>query len=253
MNRVISGQMRMEILGAMNKLYSIIFTICILALASFTNAATFTLHGKTGKTTLADADVFGIEDSAAGWAVKHVDASDLKAYVLSGGDELAATFPLAVSSAGGYTTYAMSSTGLDAGEAPRWTGSAWEYAMFDLATPSTLTYTTDTSITAANLLASKFVSNYGASGEVDLVLPAVSYNISRTIIVEAAQIIEVCPPSGELFDLNGTLLDADDCIDSPATAGSKAVFTRSRTGASTWRWSVDPVRGSWVDTGASDD
>jgi len=96
------------------------------------------------------------------------------------------------------------------------------------------------------------LSNYGASGEIDLTLPSPAYNITRTIIVESANVVEVCPPSGELFDLAGTLLDADDCIDSPASVGAKVVFTRTRTGASTWRWSVDVVRGTWVDTGASD-
>ena len=119
-------------------------------------------------------------------------------------------------------------------------------------TPSTLTLTTDTSISAAQLLANKYISNYGASSEVDLVLPAVSYNLSRTIIVEAEQVIEICPPSGEIFKLSGTALDADDCIDSPATVEAKAVFTRTRTGASTYQWVVDVVSGTWVDTGATD-
>jgi len=102
------------------------------------------------------------------------------------------------------------------------------------------------------LLANKYISNYGASGEVDITLPAVSYNISRTVIVEAVQIIELNPPSGELFDLAGILLDANDVVDSPIGVGAAVVVTRIRTGASTWRWSLDVVRGTWTDSGASD-
>lgn len=118
--------------------------------------------------------------------------------------------------------------------------------------PSTLILTTDTVLTEAQILDNKYISNYGASGEVDLVLPAPSYTVSRTIMVEASQIIEICPPSGELFDLSGTDLTVDYCIDNPPTPGSKAVFTRTRTGASTYKWSVDVIRGTWVDAGVSD-
>ena len=74
--------------------------------------------------------------------------------------------------------------------------------------------------------------------------------MTRTIIVTETQIIEVRPPSGESFDLSGTLLDANDVIDSPATVGAKAVFTRMKNAAGTWFWSVDLVRGAWVDAGA---
>ena len=118
--------------------------------------------------------------------------------------------------------------------------------------PSTLNLTTDTSITADQLLANRYISNQGASGEVDLTLPAVSFSISRTVLITEAQIAEINPPSGESFDLDGTALDADDCIDSPATVGAKAVFTRMQDATGAWFWSVDIVRGSWVDTGASD-
>lgn len=123
---------------------------------------------------------------------------------------------------------------------------------YDLETPSTLNLTTDTSVTEAQLLASKFISNQGASGEVDITLPAVSYSITRTVLITEAQIAEINPPSGEAFDLSGTALDANDCIDSPATVGAKAVFTRMQNASGTWHWSVDTVRGSWVDTGATD-
>lgn len=119
-------------------------------------------------------------------------------------------------------------------------------------TPSTLALTTDTSVSEAQLLANKFITNQAASGEVDITLPAVSYHITRTVIAEEAQIIEMNPPSGESFDLSGTILDADDCIDSPATVGAKAVFTRMQDATGAWFWSVDIVRGTWTDTGASD-
>lgn len=118
--------------------------------------------------------------------------------------------------------------------------------------PSSLELTADTSISEAQLLANKFITNQGATGEIDITLPAVSYRISRTIIVEEAQIIEVNPPSGEAFDLGGTTLDADDVIDSPAVVGSKMVVTRMKNASGTWHWSCDAVRGSWVDSGATD-
>lgn len=115
-----------------------------------------------------------------------------------------------------------------------------------------LDLTTDTTMTEAQILANKYISNQGAAGEVDLTLPAVSYAISVVFSVEEVLIIEVNPPSGELFDLNGTLLDANDCVDSPAIVGSKLVATRLQNAAGTWIWSLDAVRGTWVDTGASD-
>lgn len=133
-------------------------------------------------------------------------------------------------------------------------GTAGFFSTDDLASypPSALELTSDTSITEAQLLANGFITNQGASGEIDITLPAVSYRISRTIIVEEAQIIEVNPPSGEAFDLSGTNLDANDVIDSPAVVGSKMVVTRMKNASGTWHWSCDAVRGSWVDSGATD-
>ncbi|MDD5287451.1 MAG: hypothetical protein PHD54_16495, partial [Desulfuromonadaceae bacterium] len=80
----------------------------------------------------------------------------------------------------------------------------------------------------------------------------VSYPISVCFIVEEALIFEVCPPTGELFDHDGTALDANDCIDSPAVVGGKMIVTRMQIADGTWRWSTDTVRGAWTDTGASD-
>ena len=115
-----------------------------------------------------------------------------------------------------------------------------------------LSLTADTALTEAQILANYWISNQGDDGEQDDTLPAVSYPISVCFTVEEAQIIEVNPPSGELFDLDGTALDADDCIDSPATVGSKMVCTRMQIADASWRWSCDTVRGVWVDAGASD-
>ena len=118
--------------------------------------------------------------------------------------------------------------------------------------PTRLELTSDTVITAEQLLANRYITNQGAAGEVDITLPAVDYSITRTIIVEEAQIIEVGPPAGEIFDLDGTLLDADDCVDSPATVGAKMVATRMQDAAGAWHWSLDTIRGLWIDTGPSD-
>jgi hypothetical protein len=117
-----------------------------------------------------------------------------------------------------------------------------------------LDLTTDTVLTEAQIQANKYITNQGDSDELDVTLPAVSYIISVTFISSEDDVIEINPPSGEAFDLNGTTLDADDCVDSPDpnVVGSKIVATRMQNAAGTWIWSLDTVRGSWVDTGASD-
>lgn len=123
----------------------------------------------------------------------------------------------------------------------------------ELRVPATLTLTTDTSITAQQITDNKYVSNYGASGEVDVVLPAISYNQTRTILIESGQVLEISPPSGEALELSGTDLPADYCVNSSSVVGSKATVTRLRTGASTWKWSIDVVRGTWASCGAASD
>lgn len=138
------------------------------------------------------------------------------------------------------------------GEIGGTTPAAGSFTTLKETAPASLELTGDTSISEAQLQTNKFITNQGSSGEIDLTLPAVSYRISRTFIVEEAQIIELNPPSGELFDLDGTNLDANDCVDSPATVGSKIVATRMKNAAGTWVWSLDTVRGAFVDTGATD-
>ena len=111
--------------------------------------------------------------------------------------------------------------------------------------------TTETTLTAEQCH-DTFVTNQGATGEVDVILPALSYYTMVRFVVNEVQIFEINPPSGELFDLDGTDLDADDCVDSPAVVGSKLTATRMQIADASWRWSLDTVRGAWVDTGASD-
>lgn len=117
---------------------------------------------------------------------------------------------------------------------------------------SKLDLTADTSITEAQILANKYITNQGGAGEADLTLPAVSYPIPVIFVVEEVQNIEINPPTGEFFDLDGINLDANDCVDSDSTVGSKIVATRMQDASATWRWSLDTARGAWIDTGASD-
>lgn len=121
-----------------------------------------------------------------------------------------------------------------------------------------LDLTADTSITEAQILEYKYITNQGDVGEADLTLPAVSYPILVVFVVEEAQNIEINPPSGEAFDLNGTTLDANDCVDAngsgatTGTVGDKIAALRMQNAAGTWIWSLDTIRGPWTDTGASD-
>lgn len=121
----------------------------------------------------------------------------------------------------------------------------------------TLAFTNDatqTEFTSANMLLYGSFSNKGDDGETDIILDNPSYQIKETALVEYAAVIEICPPSGESFDLNGTTLTADFCIESPAIIGSKAVFTRMYSDTLTaWFWSVDTVRGAWIDGGDTGD
>ena len=118
-------------------------------------------------------------------------------------------------------------------------------------------HTASGNISEAQILASKFHTNYGAGAEIDLVLPDLEYFVSIVFIVNQAFIIEINPPNAdahEAFDLdNGAvLLDPSDCIDSPIIPGSKIVATRMMWTDGTWKWSFDTIRGAWTDGGASD-
>ena len=114
---------------------------------------------------------------------------------------------------------------------------------------------TNTDITEAQILASKFITNQGSSSEADLVLPDLEYYVSVVFVVNEAFIIEINPPNAdahEALDLDGTLLDASDCVDSPVTIGAKIAATRMQIADGTWKWSLDTIRGAWTDGGASD-
>ena len=119
--------------------------------------------------------------------------------------------------------------------------------------PTTLSLTADTTIATQQIADNKYLSNYGSSAEVDIVLPAISYNQTRTILIEAAQVLEISPPPGEVLELSGTDLTADYCVNSGSIVGNKATATRLRTGASTWKWSIDVVRGAWESCGGTSD
>lgn len=116
---------------------------------------------------------------------------------------------------------------------------------------SSVAKTGDATLTEAECKGT-IITNQGASGEVDLKLDDLSASVQVLFVVEEAQIIEVNPPTDELFDLDGTALDANDCIDSPATVGSKLICTRMQIADASWHWSCDTVRGAWADTGATD-
>ena len=121
---------------------------------------------------------------------------------------------------------------------------------------STQAYTASGNITEAQILANKFLTNQGEDAdENDLVLPDLEYYVTVIFIVNEAYVIEINPPNAdahEAFDLDGVLLNASDCIDSPITIGAKIAATRMQWDDGTWKWSFDTIRGTWVDTGASD-
>ena len=111
---------------------------------------------------------------------------------------------------------------------------------------------TQTALSEANMLAHKYVSNQGETVELDIILVAVSYPIQIIFSIEEPLVMEICPPAGEILDLDGVNLDADDCVDSDSTVGSKIVALRMQIADASWRWSLDTIRGAWVDTGVTD-
>jgi hypothetical protein len=115
-----------------------------------------------------------------------------------------------------------------------------------------LNLTEDTSISESQILNYRWVSNQGDAGEQDDVFPAVSYAIGGCVIIEEAQNIEINPPSGEIQYLDGTALDADDCIDSDSTVGSIICYVRHQDASGNWHYFWHTVSGVWIDTGASD-
>jgi len=120
---------------------------------------------------------------------------------------------------------------------------------------STQAYTEDGSITEAQVLANKYLTNQGDTGEADLTLPDLEYYVNVIFVVTEAQVMEINPPNAdahEAFDLDGTVLDASDCIDMGTDIGDKLSATRVQIDDGTWKWSFDTIRGTHVDTEATD-
>lgn len=124
--------------------------------------------------------------------------------------------------------------------------TAWNSLGYSADRPSTLAMDTNTSVTEAQLMAHQYFSNSGATGTITVTLPAISYEIVRTIIVEEDQVIQIAPVSGEMLDLPTGPLSVDQVAAGPATVGSKLVITRQRNAAGVWMWSLDGARGTWA-------
>ena len=103
------------------------------------------------------------------------------------------------------------------------------------------------SLTAAQVNGT-LVTNYGMASNGDTTLPAVSSRTRFSIVTEAAsQAWSLKPPSGELFILDGTALDANDEIDIGNVAGDHGILIRIRTGAATYRWCFYSIEGTHAD------
>jgi len=114
---------------------------------------------------------------------------------------------------------------------------------------------TQTTVTSGHMISNKYITNQGGSAETDLLLTAVSYHTSIIIWDQEGTGFEVCPPSGEQFDLNDgeTLLTANFCVESPALKGCKAVFSRGQDDAGAYIYSIDTIRCSWINGGDTGD
>ena len=110
----------------------------------------------------------------------------------------------------------------------------------------------DGTISTIAAFANKYITNQGASGEVDVMLPAVSWPITLYFIVEETQVIEVNPPTGEAFIFSTATLHANDVIDSDNVVGSMLMVTRIKNAAGAWQWLAMYIIGTWVDGDATD-
>ena len=112
---------------------------------------------------------------------------------------------------------------------------------------------TQTAFSEANMLLYGTINNQGADEETDIITVAVSYPIKFEVEVSEDHIIELCPPSGEIFTLNGTALAANDCVDSSAVVGDCFMVKRRQIAAGTWQYFIYTIQGAHLDTGAGDD
>ena len=122
----------------------------------------------------------------------------------------------------------------------------------DFAKTSMTNGDTQTAFSEANMLATKYLTNQGETVELDVIFVAVSYPIGGVISNEEAQVVELCPPSGEIIYLDGVALDADDCVDSDGVVGSLASYLRFQDGSAAWHYHILSITGAWTDTGATD-
>lgn len=122
----------------------------------------------------------------------------------------------------------------------------------DFAKTSMTNGDTQTAFSEANMLASKYLTNQGETVELDVILVAVSYPIGGVISNEEAQVIEICPPAGEIIYLDGVALDANDCVDSDGVVGSLASYIRFQDASAAWHYHILSITGAWSDTGATD-
>ena len=106
--------------------------------------------------------------------------------------------------------------------------------------------------TAANMLLYGTINNQGADEETDIILVTPTFPIKFEVEVSEDHVIELCPAAGEIFDLNGTDLHADDCVNSSAVVGDWFVVKSRQIAAGTWQYFIDTGRGVHIDAGAAD-
>lgn len=119
----------------------------------------------------------------------------------------------------------------------------------------TLSFTNGASQTAfseADMLAYSAINNQGAGEETDIILTAVSYPIKFAVETSEAFQTELCPPAGEIFNQDGTELDANDCILSSAIVGSVFVVKRMQIADASWQYFTFTVQGVNTDGGPGD-
>ena len=112
---------------------------------------------------------------------------------------------------------------------------------------------TQTAFSAANMLLYGTINNQGADEETDIILPTPTFPIKFEVEVSEDHIIELCPAAGEIFTLNGTALDANDCVDSSAVVGDCFMVKSRQIAAGTWQYFIYTIQGAHLDTGAGDD
>lgn len=130
--------------------------------------------------------------------------------------------------------------------------AAWtnqDGAALDRATSSQAFATgeTQTTVTAAHMLAAKWLTDVGGVAETDLILTAVSYYIDNVIVETTGNGFEICPPSGEALYLDGTAIAADDCIDGGGNVGDRAHLLRQQIADASWAYFLTTVIGTWAD------